>query len=71
MAQSGSNGLVEQFGQMGRRRIQMANVPPNGDADSDATDPTEDNAVPDLFDLGDATPDAVVEEEPALAVATA
>jgi hypothetical protein len=71
MAQSGSNGLVEQFGQMGRRRIQMADVPSNGDADSDAADPTEDNAVPDQFDVGAAATDPVVEEEPALAVATA
>ena len=70
MAQSGANGLVEQFGQMGRRRIQMAAVPSNGDADSDTADPTEDEAAADRFDVGSVGVDAVTGEEPALAVAT-
>ena len=71
MAQSGSNGLVEQFGQMGRRRFHMADVLANGDAETDSADPAESGASPDPFEVGIAGHDAAVEEEPALAVATA
>lgn len=35
MAQNGSNGLVEQFGQMGRRRLHIADVPANNYAEDD------------------------------------
>jgi hypothetical protein len=71
MAQSGANGLVEQFGQMGRRRIQMAATPTNGNAASDPADPAEDAAATERFDVGSVGADAVTDEEPALAVAMA
>ena len=60
MAQGDSNGLVEQFGQMGRRRFHMAAIAGNGDAeidsgDAEACDPVE----------------SVGDEEPARVVAVA
>ena len=70
MAQSGSNGLVEQFGQMGRRRFHMADVPANGDAEVDAGDATQSVAAPEPFDVGTGNEPAV-DEALALAVATA
>ena len=60
MAQSGSNGLVEQFGQMGRRRFHMEAVVNNGDAGNGSVDADEGY-----------TPESVVDAEPARAVAVA
>jgi hypothetical protein len=60
MAQSGSNGLVEQFGQMGRRRIHMADVSVSVDHEDRSADAEDDHAE-----------EAAVAEEPSLAVAIA
>lgn len=62
MAQGGSNGLVEQFGQMGRRRFHMAAITGNGDAENDSAD-----ADADAHD----TVESVGDKEPARAVAVA
>ena len=70
MAQSGSNGLVEQFGQMGRRRFHMADVPANGDTEIEAADPAGSGTASDHFDVGVGA-EALIEEAPALAMATA
>lgn len=70
MAQSGSPGLVEQFGQMGRRRFHMTAVQSNGDAETDSGDAAERGAAPDPFNA-DAGNDPVVDKAPALAVASA
>ncbi len=42
---SGSNGLVEQFGQMGRRRFYMADVQSNGNAEVGTDDAAEAGAA--------------------------
>lgn len=53
---SGSNGLVEQFDQMGRRRFHMADVPANGDAAVDAGDAAENGATPEVLGVDDGDP---------------
>jgi len=60
MAQGGSNGLVEQFGQMGRRRFHMTDIAGNGDAENDSADADARDTV-----------ESVGDEEPARAVAVA
>ena len=61
MAQSGGNGLVEQFGQMGRRRIHMTEPQANG--------PREDRM--NRAGEGDEDGDSIVIDEPVLAAASA
>ena len=67
MAQSGSPGLVEQFGQMGRRRFHMVEAQPNGNVEVDAA---EGGAAPEPFDAGTGNEPAV-DEAPALTAASA
>jgi len=62
LAQSDNRDLVEQFGQMGRRRFHMGEVH-SGNAEGKATDS---GAAPDHFEMGDRA-ESVVDEAPALA----
>jgi len=71
MAQSGSNGLVDQFGQMGRRRFHMADIPSNSETEDEAADDAGTSSDPDQFEVGAAGAVSVVDEEPALAAAVA
>ena len=70
MAQSGSPGLVEQFGQMGRRRFHMAEVESSGETETDADGADESGVAPVPFDVG-AGNEPAVDEVPVLAAASA
>ena len=70
MAQSNTQGLVEQFGQMGRRRFHMVEALPNSESGANADDAPESAAVPELFDVSGANEQAP-DEAPVLALASA
>ena len=70
MAHSDNQSLVEQFGQMGRRRFHMAEIQSNGNAEVDAADAVENGTVPKSFDMG-AGNEPAVDETPALAAVSA
>ena len=70
MAQGSSQGLVEQFGQMGRRRFHMVEAESTGVAGENADDTVAEGTVPEPFDVSGAA-EPMRDEEPALAVASA
>ena len=70
MAQSNTQGLVEQFGQMGRRRFHMVEALPNNEAGASADDAAESAIAPEPFDMSGASEQAP-DEAPALALASA
>lgn len=70
MAHSDNRGLVVQFGQMGRRRFHMAEADGNSRGEADAGDIAENGAAHEVVD-DDAGKEPVVDEAPALAVASA
>jgi hypothetical protein len=70
MAQSGSQGLVEQFGQMGKRRFHLSQVQANADADEGKDDADESSIAHTPFNMG-AGDDQAHDAIPDLAVASA
>jgi hypothetical protein len=70
MAQSDSRVLVQEFGQMGRRRLHMAGFSSNGEAEGEASDDPGAGLDPDQLEVG-AGAESVMDEAPALAAASA